>query len=632
MTMDRVKKNKTILLIDPDPGTETLLQYALQGTGFSIQRLASGEEGLSALSRISPKLVISEFITKDLDGKTMLTRFMNEPRFSDLQQLPFIFYSNEEYKRIYKDELIDMGLWGWFTKPFGAHEMREVIENIFLDEEMVRKNRELRQEVKRSEYRYRDLLENANDLIFTLDSEGRFSYLNNRFTPLTNQNKSKWIGRAFLDLIAFEDRENALEHYEMAHQGKARIFEATITSKSKTKKVLSFNITPIVERGSIIGSIGIARDVTERKLMEKEILDLKNFNESIIQSMEAGLLTTDLTGRITSINTGAENIMEYKAEEVIGCYLKEILTQDQAEMILTIPQKPGSLHYSREMELSTKNGRKISIGFTSTDRVDNQNNKVGTIVSFRDISLIKQMQSEVIRMDRLASLGVLASGIAHEIKNPLAGIKALAQACDEEFTTKDPRREYLSRIVRQVNRLDSLLKTFFAYARPKPPDQRLHYLPEIMQEVFNLVKKKMSVKGIEYKEIVDDSLEPVLVDSQQIQQVFLNLILNAIEAMESGGTLSIMFSPYIKNSNDGHHTVEVDGLSFISTVISDTGEGIDADKLETIFDPFYTTKPNGLGLGLSIVYRIVKEHDGEINVTSEKNKGTSFTILLPRGR
>ncbi|OVE78533.1 hypothetical protein BVY01_05195, partial [bacterium I07] len=291
--------------------------------------------------------------------------------------------------------------------------------------------------------------------------------------------------------------------------------------------------------------------------------------------------------------------------------------------------------YSRETELTIKNGRKISIGFTTTNRVDNLRKKVGSIVSFRDITELKRMQYEVIRMDRLASLGVLASGIAHEIKNPLAGIKAMAQACEEEFEQGDSRQEYLIRIVRQVNRLDDLLKTFFAYARPRPPNRNLHKLPVILHEVINLVMKKISSQNIQYSENVESDIPEVLVDSQQMQQVFLNLILNALDAMSEGGKLTISsrksseYFPGIIGRNN-QKIKDLNG-SFIEVVISDTGMGIPAEKVKTVFDPFFTTKSTGLGLGLSIVYRILEEHEGDIRVESEIDRGTDIFIILPMG-
>ena len=619
--MNATPQGKIILLIDPDPGTRPLLEYALAGTGLEVRQFGSGQEGLEAVPQLRPKLIICEFMTADWTGKTIFDRFVTDPALSAFRQTPFIFFSHQTYKRMFKSAFLNRGLWGWFTKPFGAHELREVIENIFQGVETTQTNRELRQQVKRSEYRYRDFLENANDFIFTLDDDGCFNYLNNRFTQLTNLDKEPWIGQNFLEFIIPEDRDLAIEHYEMAHQGRARIFEARVITQNPAPLVLSFNITPMVERGAIAGSIGIARDVTERKSMEKEILELKNFNESIIESMEAGLLTLDLEGRLISLNRGGEAILGWTPKEAVGLTLEEIVGPEKAAVLLGKAGKRGPLKYSREIDITTRQGQNVVIGFTSTDRIDNQRQKVGTILSFRDITQLKQMQSEVIRMDRLVALGVLASGIAHEIKNPLAGIKALAQACDEEFEGEDPRREYLSRIVRQVNRLDDLLKTFFVYARPQPPDRKPHDLRDILSEVMTLVGKKLSVSNIQLDIQAAAEMPRAYVDAQQLQQVFLNLILNAVDAMPQGGEIRFGFS---SENGDG-------GLPLVRVDVADTGTGIAPNKLETIFDPFFTTKPNGLGLGLSIVYRIVTEHNGEIRVKSTKGKGTTFTLRLPTG-
>jgi signal transduction histidine kinase len=230
-------------------------------------------------------------------------------------------------------------------------------------------------------------------------------------------------------------------------------------------------------------------------------------------------------------------------------------------------------------------------------------------------------------MDRLASLGVLASGIAHEIKNPLAGIKTMAQACEEEIDARDPRREYLIRIGKQVNRLDELLKTFFAYARPKPPDRRPCQLLDILADLNPLLDKKLSKQRIDYQQRLPKNLPDVLVDAQQLQQVFLNLILNAIDAMPDGGSLIISASAVnnygLKIPQNIENCVEVH--------VKDSGIGITEEQRDTIFDPFFTTKSTGLGLGLSIVYRIIDEHHGRIHVQSEVNRGTDFIIELPTG-
>ena len=633
--MKLLNPKQKILLIDPNPESENFFSRTFNRRNYSIVRFSSGEEALKQFDQINPTLVFSELRTADLNGDQIFYRLKSDKVHSNREQVPFILYSESDIQAPLAKKLFDDGLTGWYSKSIHSGELNQIVDNLILSYDVRKRTQELRQEVKRSEFWYRDQLENANDFIFTLDDQGNFIYLNNRFSPLTGYKKESWIGKEFLAFIDPEDQKVVEEHYQVIHQGRARVFEAQITGKHTHQHMLSFSITPIFEKGSIVGAMGIGRDITDKKKMENEIVSLKNFNESIIQSMEAGLLTVDLSENITSINIGGCNILGMQEKDLIGKKLASVLKPEEATLLLSKPRSPKSLRYSREMELTIRSGDKICIGFTATDRNDNQGDKVGTIVSFRDITQLKQMQSEVIRMDRLASLGVLASGIAHEIKNPLAGIKTLAQACMEEFEGKDPKIEYLTRIINQVNRLNDLLKTFFAYAKPKPPDKKHHEFLVILREVIHLVKKKMENTGILYKETIEEKLPEVLIDSQQIQQVLLNLILNAIDAMPDGGKLEVIARPVIfynhKSRGPNDKDADKHSVKYIEISVQDSGTGIDKDKLEEIFNPFFTTKPNGLGLGLSIVHRIIEEHQGEIRVQSIRGQGTSFRLTLPTG-
>lgn len=623
--------DKTIFIVDKDQAIEELLREMSKEADYKYHRFDNSKDALAAFQSVKPQLVISGLNLADTDGISFLQAFIELTFQSKIGQIPFIFLTSKEERDKNEVHLYDKGLWGWYTFPFGPHELHEIIDNMFHYQDVLFSNEELRQEVRRSEYRYRDLLENAHDFIFTLDASGHFINLNNRFTSLTGFNKDEWIGKSFQNLIDDDDFESAKQHFSQTQQGRARVFEAKMKCVSNYSPIISFGITPFFERGEIVGAMGIGRDVTETKMMESEILELKNFNESIIQSMEAGLITLDLKNRITFINTGAEKTLGWKYHEIIGKPLAEVFEPDEADIVLNRPDKRGALTFSRETEITVKEGQKIFIGFTSMDRLDNKGEKVGTIISFRDISLIKQMQAEVIRMDRLVSLGVLASGIAHEIKNPLAGIKTMAQACEEEFEEDDDRKEYLTRIIRQVDRLDDLLKTFFKYARPSPPDRKPHQFKEILDEVLNLVEKKMSDFRIDFTLKLEENLPEILVDSQQLQQVLLNLILNAIDAMPEGGKLNVTVNRIRGHIKDMVQSQIGQMSHHVEIHIEDTGEGIPAEKLETIFDPFVTTKPSGLGLGLSIVYRIVREHDGEIHVSSQPGVGTRFVLTIPTG-
>lgn len=483
------------------------------------------------------------------------------------------------------------------------------------------------------DFNYQVLFENVQDLVFALTEQGLILYANRHLCEFTGLSKEQLQDRPLLDLIAGPDHPWAAKNLEIALSGHGRSFESRFIPHTGSAVYFSTNMSPIQQDGKVIGVVGISRDINERIKLEQEITALKNFNESIIQSIQSGLITLDLDGVITSYNLGAEEVLGYSVKEMVGLPLAQVLGNREADIlsrvspILTMP-------LTREVTVITKSGNDVTIGFTVTPRLDDQGKRVGTIISFKDISQIKRMQAEVIRMDRLASLGVLASGMAHEIKNPLAGIKAMAQTLQEEFADGDDRKVYLDRIVRQVNRLDELLKAFFDYARPRPPMRKFHRIQDIVNEVFNLVDKKLQEKKVWWSTAFDPNTPAIYADFHQIQQVILNLIFNAIDAMEDGGKLLVSAAPY-QGSGKGYAQVhpprpaKTEQPRFTEVVVQDTGMGIKSEDLENIFDPFFTTKSQGTGLGLAIVYRIITAHGGEIAVSSVVGRGTGFKFLLP---
>jgi two-component system sensor histidine kinase HydH len=227
------------------------------------------------------------------------------------------------------------------------------------------------------------------------------------------------------------------------------------------------------------------------------------------------------------------------------------------------------------------------------------------------------MQEEILRIDRLAYLGEFSSTLAHEIRNPLAGIKTTAQALSEELGTEDPKKEYIDRIIKEIDRLNDLLRTFFSFAKPK----RLDFLPcqvqDIIKEVKGLLAKEAEKNRITIKEVYADNLPRVPLDSNQMQQVFMNLFLNALQAMPEGGKLTVEVER--RDSPSG----------WIQVKVKDTGKGITSEHLTKIFDPFFTTKSKGLGLGLAITHKIIKGHGGMIEVESAPGEGATFILNLP---
>jgi PAS domain S-box-containing protein len=625
---------RKVLFVDDDPDMLEIGGIILKKAGYEYASATSGQAGLNMMTREPPNLVILDYMMPGMDGHEFIRQLAQNHRYKSLRETPIVMLTAANEEDVNRQELFEMGLSAFLLKPFGNRELLNVIDNVFILNDLRQKNKELVEQVKRTEYKYQDLIENASDLIFTLDLEGNFVFINRRLNSSVGYDRDDWIGQKFPDLVVADDKEIAQVNFEQAINGKSRIFEVSVRPDPVTYVYLAINMNPIFERGKIVGCVAIARNITDKKTLEGQLIELKNFNESIIQSMGSGLLTADLEHRITSFNMGAEQALGYNSSDVIGQPLEEIFPDELCERLLSNVDDPDQGLLNRELQVVDKLGHPVFIGFTVTPRYDLHNRRVGTIISFRDITQIKQMQAEVQRMDRLASMGVLASGIAHEIRNPLAGIKTIAQTLEEEIEPDDLKREYVSRIVRQVNRMDDLLKTIFSYAKPREPKRRPIGLQEIIQEVVALVENRMRNQNVDFKEIYDPKLSTVYVDFYQIQQVFVNLFLNALDAMPDGGELRLEALPKVAtlrrvDRRGQSFPIQNKSANYVEVTVSDTGVGINQEALPSIFNPFFTTKPQGSGLGLSIVYRIMTEHHGEIHVDSEPNKGTTFSVLLP---
>ncbi|OQX95803.1 hypothetical protein B6I21_03525 [candidate division KSB1 bacterium 4572_119] len=631
---DQLEKNRTILLIDDDKDMIEIGRKIISSAGYNFVSTSTGMEGLDFILKYKPDLILLDYIMPGLNGAEVFERLVTSQRYKHLANTPVIMLTAKSEYDINRSALFEMGLAAFLVKPFGHRELINVIDNVFILHQVKQKNKELEQKIRRSEYKYQDLIENANDLIYTLNLKGDFIFINRRLSTLTGFPREDWIGRSFFDLVAPEDRIEARNNFNMTLRGKARIFEIRLICQTGKPLYLSMNINPIYEKGEVVGAIGISRDITQRKKLEEEITELKNFSESIIQSMGSGLITLNLEKKITSFNNSAEIILGYKNTDVIGKYIYDIFPREQSEKLVSTNNSNYRYPLNREVELTRKDGSKVFIGYSVSSRIDNHSLKVGTIISFRDISQIKQMQMEVVRMDRLASMGVLASGIAHEVRNPLAGIKTMAQTLEEEMEKNDDRKEYLTRIISQVNRLDELLKSLFSFAKPQQPNRSLQHLSDIIREVDVLFEERLKKKSIEYIKKFEENLPRIFIDFHQIQQVFINLFLNSLEAMPSGGkfevtarTVETIIYPRDRRKKTFIH--ENKESLYVEIKVRDTGAGIKPEMKKSIFDPFFTTKPQGTGLGLSIVYRIMEEHQGEILVDSEYGKGTVFTLLLP---
>ena len=361
----------------------------------------------------------------------------------------------------------------------------------------------------------------------------------------------------------------------------------------------------------------------EIQRLKHQLEDVQNFMESIIQSIGSGIILTQMDDIITYINRAGEKILGYTKHELAGKPFDIFSLREKRSMVHSLLDHSDDLDMRKEGWMKKKDGVEFPVGFTLNNHVNPVGETIGKIVIFRDLTQVYKIQEEILRMDRLISLGKLASGIAHELRNPLAGIKTTAQALSEEMTFDDSKREYLNRITKEIDRLNELLKTFFSFAKPQNLNLTSWYIKDIVNEIIPFLIKEIADKGIRFIEVYHPQLPKIQVDKNQMHQVFLNLFLNAIQAMPSGGELKIQATPLVSTGPEG--IVQ----RFIRILISDTGKGIPANLINKVFDPFFTTKPKGIGLGLSIAYQIIKKHEGTIQVQSEWERGATFDIRLP---
>jgi PAS domain S-box-containing protein len=388
----------------------------------------------------------------------------------------------------------------------------------------------------------------------------------------------------------------------------------------------------------------ILATVIENQRMDQQLINLvndlrisiinlreeKKFSESIIQGLNHGLLVTDLQGRVLKSNAVTQSILGSFATDIDGRLLADILGKKAATEMLESRKLPNA-RTEKELVLTASTGEQKIISFSTVPREDARGGQVGLIISLSDISELKYVRKEMEKMNRLSTVAEIASAVAHEVRNPLAGIKIMAQSIEENAEDNEEQLECSRRIIRQVDRLNELLSEFFSYARPVVPNKRPTSLAAILSEILPLINNKLMKRHIELAEDISKGLPRIIVDPNQLQQVFLNLILNAIDAIREQGRIEISARVLPKNRSLHYknlHPGLIADRRYVSVAFSDNGAGMSEATVEKIFEPFFTTKTTGTGLGLSIVYRTLKENDAAIIVDSKEGKGTTFTMFF----
>ena len=359
---------------------------------------------------------------------------------------------------------------------------------------------------------------------------------------------------------------------------------------------------------------------------EKDLTQLQAFHENVVQSMSGGLFTTDLEGRVTSFNRAGEEITGFTREETLGKSWTELFSKIDSE-VFRYRLEAGDVPFRFDTESRKKDGSSLLLGVTLAPLVDDRGRKTGVVGMFQDLTKIRAIEEEMKKRERLASIGELAAGMAHEIRNPLASLSGSMQVLSRELKLEDENSRLIEIALHETERLNMIITTFLRYARPVPLSKKRCSLHDLLYDTLGLLRN--SPDYYDHIPLVTKFTKGKLyamIDPDQMKQVFWNLVLNAIQAMPQGGQLTVETRKIKSLARPGSHQSPA---SLVEVRFVDTGVGIDPADREKIFYPFFTTKQKGSGLGLSIVHRIVEEHGGEILVESKPGQGTTMILRIP---
>jgi two-component system sensor histidine kinase PilS (NtrC family) len=389
---------------------------------------------------------------------------------------------------------------------------------------------------------------------------------------------------------------------------------------SWTQFMFSLNLVAIFAVAILSSQLAerIRRSEIQLASATRDLADYRLFNDRIIESMRSGLVTTDLLGDIITFNRAAEEITGYRATDVRGSNIFAIFGDIEKQIEAGLESIRTRTRLPRfDIGCRTADGREIHLGFSVAPLVDEVDNSRGYVLTFQDLTEVMELEREVRRQERLAALGKMAAGLAHEIRNPLASMRGSVQVLASELSFSQDQSQLMQIVLRESDRLNRIVSDFLTYARPPKIERSVIELSSLLSETIALLRNSPELRPDHLiREEYPD--EPLLYqgDPNQMRQIFWNLARNAIQAMPQGGELSV--------------TVDAIPNRDVTIAFSDTGEGMSREQKDRLFEPFNSSS-GGTGLGMAIVYQLVRDHHGNVLVDSETGKGTRIAIRLPAG-
>jgi PAS domain S-box-containing protein len=646
-----------ILIVDDNKENLYFLETLLKGNGYQVISAANGAEALEKLRTDGFDMIISDILMPVMDG----FQLCRECKMDDnLQDIPFIFYTATYVDEKDEELALALGADKFIRKPMEPDEFMRIIKGVTKDaeahklarkkpadkeekevfklysERLVNKlekkmldleieiagHKQAEEALLESESKYRSLVETGGAGVASIDLEGNLTFINQSLLGQLGYSEEEIVGKNFADFLHPEDGERVLNTFMegVANPDLKPKLEFRLMTKDGQSMWYYTAPTSVITSGTLSGASAILANITERKQAEEALRQSEEKYRMLFDISADGILIADMeTRRLQYANPAMCRMLRYTEEElrtmdVAAIHPKEDLRRVVAEfeaqargdktLASDIPclRKDGTIVYADINTVNiTVDGRKCNAGF------------------FRDVTERKQAEQQALVNAKLASVGELVAGVAHEINNPLTGIIGYAQLLADRKDVPQSVKEDLQKIYEESQRTVRIVQNLLHFARQYKPEKSLVDINELVERTLELEAYKIRTSNVELSTELAADIPLMLADYNQLQQVILNIITNAQQAIA-------------ETRRKGKIAVTTEVVEdYVRVSVADNGPGISVEDMAKIFDPFFTTKPegSGSGLGLSVCHGIITEHGGNIYAESTRGRGTTFIIELP---
>ncbi|MBW1675580.1 MAG: response regulator [Deltaproteobacteria bacterium] len=617
--------NAQVLVVEDEGVIAKDIENTLKNLGYAVPAIAfSGEEAIKKAAETHPDLVLMDIVLEgEMDGVEAAEQIRHH---LDIPVVYLTAYAND--KTLERAKVTEP--YGYILKPFEERELHTAIEIALYKHEMERK-------LKESEQWLSTTLKSIGDAVIATDANGFVTFMNPVAEALTGWKQEDVAGKPLSEVFNIINEETGKQAEDPATRVLREGFvvglanHTVLIAKDGMRRPIDDSGAPIRDdKGNIIGVVLVFRDITERRQAEKALAAEKERLAVTLRSIGDGVITTDTEGRIVLINKVAEKLTAWLHEEATGKPLTEVFhiinehTRKRCENPFEkVIKTNGIVGLANDTALIARDGTERVIADSGAPIRDKDGNIIGVVLVFRDVTEKRRLEQELINADKLESVGVLAGGIAHDFNNILTGILGNITLAKIYAKPDDKIFEKLRGAENASLRAKHLTQQLLTFSRGGAPIKKTVFISELLKDaaVFALsgsnVRCEFSIPG---------DVWPVEVDEGQITQVINNLIINASQAMPEGGIIRARAENIVVDAEQGLPLKEG---KYMKISIEDRGIGIPEEHLQKIFDPYFTSKQKGSGLGLATAYSIVKRHDGCIRVKSELGVGSTFHIYLP---